>query len=244
MCAVDAPAGAYQAAGPEGAPRLERSESGLVTRGARYAMMAVRLVFSMPSLTPRAATFLAILVGGIGGVVVALRGSRPARHHVARLPSSLPAPASAPPTPVTSANHAPDLGKARDAAPDAPAGSIITGIEAQLPANEATVLGAGLLCARGKVAACFQVARAYSLGQGVHADFERARFFRWRGLNMLLSECHDKNPEACYALSHLYRKGEGVPKSERQADNWLARTRFLCTFTTSPICSRFRDGGA
>jgi hypothetical protein len=199
----------------------------------------------MPSISPRSLTLFAVLVGGAGGAVVALRSTPPSSGQVACTSSATAAPA--PSSAAAPAGSAP-----RDAgAPPAPrpvpnagdAGSIVDALEANLPANEVAVLGTGLLCARGHAVACFQVARAYASGRGVPADFDRARSFRWRGLNLFFKACYDKDPQACYALAHLYRTGDGVLQSSKQADGLIQHTRLLCSFTPSPVCSKLGAAG-
>lgn len=204
----------------------------------------------MPSISPRALTVFAVLVGGAGGAVVALRSPSPTGGRVTCAPSSTAAPARSSAGALLyqrGGGGAASEASGSSPAPRAPggdAGSLLDTLEAKLPANEAAVLGTGLLCARGHVAACFQVAHAYSAGRGVHADLERARSFRRRGLNLLVQSCYDKNPEACYALAHLYRTGQGVPQSTQQANGLIQHTRFLCSFTPSPVCSKLGDAGA
>lgn len=226
-------------------------------------MDAATETFRMPSISPRALTLLAVLLGGTGGALVALRRAPPRTAQASCTPGP-PATASGSRTlkptrttpfdaaPSASQRRAGPLAATRDAEPltrqrasaSDEAGSIVDALEAKLPAKRSTVLDAGLLCARGRATMCFQVAHAYAVGRGVRADSERARSFRWRGLNLLFKACYDKDPEACYALAHLYRTGEGLPKSAEQADGLIQHTRFLCSFNASPICAKLGDAGS
>ena len=53
---------------------------------------------------------------------------------------------------------------------------------------------------------------------------------------MWISHCDHNSAAACVTLSKMYRAGEGVPQSDRNADALVARARDLCRYTDVPVC--------
>lgn len=203
----------------------------------------------------RLGSLLAIVLGGTGGAAAALAGS-------ANVP--LPTPAvSAPPLGPLAALAAPARSAAvvgPAASARVPAGPALTAIVtaspsgttaapatalaapatsadvAPLPATPEALLRTEVRCDEGKSESCIIAARSYESGSAGATDAEKAAKYRRIAITMWISHCDKNSVEACVTLSKLYRMGEGVPKSERNANALIERARELCKYNDTAAC--------
>jgi len=211
-------------------------------------------------MAARAATWLAIAVGGTAGALAALGGSgsapaaapapsvglplRPVAAIAAQSPSAMPAAASPAPSassepaspsvsaPTASAAAAPSAAVevARPPAPP-PAADLLP-----LPTTKEKLLRQEMHCDQRKAEACIVAARSYEGGSAGLTDPEKAAKYRRIALTAWISQCDHNSALACATLATMYRAGSGVPQSDRNADALFARARELCRFNDAPIC--------
>jgi TPR repeat protein len=214
-------------------------------------------------MAARFANWIAIAVGGAGGTLAALLGStsapppvsgqnmplRPVNEIAARAQAATAAVSAAPAmtaalvesavasgdaappasTPPSTASAAPT----HSSAPAAPASSADT---AELPTTPESLLHAEMHCDQGKSEFCIIAARSYESGSAGQTDPDKAQKYRRIALTMWISHCDHNSAAACVTLSKMYRAGEGVPQSDRNADALVARARELCRYTDVPVC--------
>jgi TPR repeat protein len=211
----------------------------------------------------RAATWLAIAVGGTGGTMAALfgGGTAPATPvaATASLPlrpvgqiatqmqaakpaalgasaasaASLAAPSSNPPA---SASSAPAEAASAGPVASATAAPLPAAELLPLPATKEKLLRAEMHCDQAKAEFCIVAARSYEGSTLVPADPEKAAKYRRIALTAWISQCDHNSAASCATLASMYRAGSGVPQSDRNADALLARARELCRFNDAPAC--------
>lgn len=211
----------------------------------------------------RAATWLAIAVGGTGGTMAALFGGgsapapvttasaslplRPVGQIAAQMQAAKPAVPDASASlvassPVPSADAAAtasslpaDAASAGSAASTAPA-PLPAAELLPLPATKDKLLRAEMHCDQAKAESCVLAARSYEGSTLVPADPEKAAKYRRIALTAWISQCDHNSAASCATLASMYRAGSGVPQSDRNADALLARARELCRFNDAPAC--------
>jgi len=211
-------------------------------------------------MAARAATWLAIAVGGTAGALAALGGSgsvpaaapspsvglplRPVAAIAAQSPRATPAGARLAPSassetaspsvsaPTASAAASPHAAGdvARPPAPP-PAADLLP-----LPTTKEKLLRQEMHCDQRKAEACIVAARSYEGGSAGLTDPEKAAKYRRIALTAWISQCDHNSALACATLATMYRAGSGVPQSDRNADALFARARELCRFNDAPIC--------
>lgn len=205
----------------------------------------------------RAATWLAIAIGGTGGTLAALAGSgsapaptpvAPARPSAAiaaakpaqnsastpRQENTAPAPSS-----ESTGNGPAANSSSAAAASGAVQASRVPLPEAEtlpLPSTKQALLRAEMRCDQHKAESCIVAARSYESGSAGATDADKAAKYRRIALTAWISQCDHNSPLACATLATMYRAGSGVPQSERNADALVARARELCRFNQVPIC--------
>jgi len=211
-------------------------------------------------MAARAGAWVAIIVGAVGGTVLA----------VARTPSPAPPPPPAEPIaantekPTTallpnsgvsatasaegtgngaplvaapsasvsaSASAGPVVTASLSAAPPPPSVPVVPA-----PATKEALLRAEMRCDQRDAAACSLASRAYETGSAGLTDHEKAQKYRRIALTMWITQCDKNSPVACGTLARMYRSGDGVPVNEKSADALLARARELCHYNDAPIC--------
>jgi len=210
-------------------------------------------------MAARAATWIAIAIGGTGGALAAVVNSgmppaspapsaglplRPLGAIAAEAPSGAsatsPTPAPVTPTlaPTSSASVAEPAAAAapassespRPAAPP-PAADLLP-----LPTTKKALLREEMRCDQRKAEACIVAARSFEGGSTGVTDPEKAQKYRRIALTAWISQCDHNSAPACATLATMYRAGSGVPQSDRNADALVARARELCRFNDSPAC--------
>jgi TPR repeat protein len=79
-------------------------------------------------------------------------------------------------------------------------------------------------------------ARSYEAASAGVTDADKAAKYRKIALTLWISQCDRNSASACATLTDMYRAGNGVPQSDRNADALLARTRELCHYNDAPVC--------
>jgi TPR repeat protein len=192
----------------------------------------------------RKATLIAVVVGGAAGAAAALARmpSPPAAPEIpapelrpaAALPTPTPARPAAEPAPTAAAAALAVTAPSASAAPDK--------AEAPPPATPPVstryeLTGYEIACYEKKdPGACRAAASAYEEGKVVEADLARARQFRKIELTFLVKHCESQLPAACVDLAYRYQRGDGVVRSERNAQALLQRARELCAGRRAEIC--------
>jgi hypothetical protein len=211
-------------------------------------------------MAARIANWMAIAIGGAGGILAALSGGaanapavptqnlplRPIGEIAARVQAAAPAPTAAPAAmtlrtpPTTSSAEAPlstattRAGLAESASASAtPANSAEI---APLPRTPQSLLHAEMHCDQGKSESCIIAARSYEAGSAGATDPEKAQKYRKIALTMWISHCDRNSAAACLTLAKMYRAGAGVPQSDRNADALIERARDLCHYNDVPSC--------
>jgi TPR repeat protein len=180
----------------------------------------------------RSATWLAIVLGGAAGAVMAFAASPPRSSNepapslepVAARPAKIERdpPAQVPTSPVVA-------GRA-SASPSALSQSLRASSRDELTQFE-------IACQEKKDAGrCRAAAEAYEQGSVVHADTARARLFRKIELTFLVKQCESQVPLSCFALADLYRRGDGVARNPTNAQALLERAQQLCKSKPSAGC--------
>jgi hypothetical protein len=189
-------------------------------------------------------TWLAIGLGGIAGALAALAGATrpsvpPPLPPVAAVPTDRdPGPtaaATAPEaTPTRSVETKPRGGRndaGSEAEPGADASSSAAPALPTVPAvgSKEELARAEISCQEKRDAsACRTAALAYEQGLVVPADPAKGRLFRRIELTFLVKQCEGQVPSACAELAGRYQRGDGVPRSERNAEALRARVKELC----------------
>ncbi len=195
----------------------------------------------MPS--SRAATWLAIAAGALGGAAAALF----ARHPSQPAPLAPVATLSAAPTPSATATPPIDAEVAPiDATLEPETALPTTHYAPPLPATAGAAKRAALRCAWGHIEPCLQAAVAYRDGLGIAADKGEGKLYMHRARELSIDLCEEGHPEACYALAYMYEHGVGLPVAPDKVPALIARVRMLCRIKATPICRRVAakpDGG-
>jgi TPR repeat protein len=203
-------------------------------------------------------TYLAIALGGVCGTFAALVGSstptpRAATPSLAPSGNAPPQPSSqlaappglARPAPIAPASapssSSPSPSATQSAAPTASASAAslqpITSPDlTPPPSSKAALLRAEMHCDQRDAAACILAARSYEAGSSGASDADKAVKYRKIALTLWISQCDRNSAPACATLTDMYRAGNGVPQSDRNADALLARTRELCHYNDAPVC--------
>jgi hypothetical protein len=203
-------------------------------------------------------TYLAIALGGACGTFAALFGSEsPAPRaeapapapsgnaplgpssQIARLPgparpaliATVTPPVFAPPSPSAVSSAAP-----RPSASASPPQPITAPDLTPLPSTKAALLRAEMHCDQKDAAACILAARSYEAGSSGLTDSDKSVKYRKIALTLWISQCDRNSATACATLTDMYRAGNGVPQSDRNADALLVRTRELCHYNDAPVC--------
>jgi TPR repeat protein len=210
-------------------------------------------------MAARAATWLAIVVGGIGGTVAALAGGSGSAPTSAGAGSSLPLRplaqiaaqplASASSAPVASLSAAVPAAASASAEPSAPPIGSVGGVASAatsaalpaaellpLPTTKESLLRQEMHCDQRKAESCIVAARSYESGSAGVTDAEKAAKYRRIALTAWISQCDHNSAAGCATLATMYRAGSGVPQSDRNADALVARARELCRFNDAPAC--------
>ena len=203
--------------------------------------------------TPRLATVLAVGVGAVIGVGLALSGSpgqrraTPSAEPPFRPIVQAPAQRSAPGHPEPPG--APDASVATGPRVAPPASSAQpeptpTGTAAAPPDPAAIALApsAELIrrdekaCARGVADRCARAARFYEEGKGVRPDPKRALTYLRLAVKLYAEDCRERNARACYSLSRMYQLGRGVPPDVETSKALVRRARDICEAEQSAFC--------
>jgi TPR repeat protein len=91
-------------------------------------------------------------------------------------------------------------------------------------------------CDQKDAEACIFASIGYDNGTAGPRDLKKAEKYRKIALTLWISQCDHNSASACATLADMYRVGNGVPQSNRNADALLARTRELCHYNDAPVC--------